>query len=113
MTSTITAHSATESPAAEDARAAGATRRLLVRLAGASLVAGPLFFLGGMLTSPAQDAETTAAYITALARDPNLTQVSAVLLHYANLFLAVGALVAPLLVRGHRGRVLTLVGTVL
>jgi hypothetical protein len=84
---------------------------LLQRLAGSLLVAGPALTLAGMLTSPHQDGPGTADYVTALARDPMLTQVSALLLHYSNLLTGVGLLVVPLLVRGVRGRILTLIGT--
>ncbi len=99
--------------ATADAAASAATRRLLVRLGGAALVAGPALFLGGALTSPRQDSETAAGYVAALARDPLLTEVSALLFHYGNLLTGVGAVLLPLLVRGRRGRGITLAGALL
>jgi hypothetical protein len=87
------------------------TRTLLYRLAGGVLIAGPALTLAGMLTCPPQDGPGTADYLTSLARDTTLTQVSALCLHYSNLLTGVGLLVAPLLVRGARGRLLTLIGT--
>jgi hypothetical protein len=87
------------------------TRTFLYRAAGSLLVAGPVLTFAGMLTSPPQDGGATADYVASLARDSTLTQVSALFLHYSNLLTGVGLLVAPLLVRGVRGRVLTLIGT--
>jgi hypothetical protein len=87
------------------------TRTFLYRAAGSLLIAGPVLTFAGMLTSPHQDGPTTADYVTSLARDSTLTEVSALLLHYSNLLTGVGLLVAPLLVRGVRGRLLTLAGT--
>lgn len=87
------------------------TRTLLYRLAGGALIAGPALTFAGMLTSPHQDGPAAADYIASLARDSTLTQVSGLFLHYSNLITGAGLLVAPLLVRGVRGRVLTLIGT--
>lgn len=87
------------------------TRRFLHRAAGALLVAGPVLTFAGMLTSPHQDGPATADYIASLARDTTQTQVSALFLHYSNMLTGVGLLVVPLLVRGVRGRLLTLIGT--
>ncbi|WP_336923141.1 hypothetical protein [Aquipuribacter sp. SD81] len=82
-----------------------------MRLAGASaLVAGPLLFVAGMVTSPDMAGEGAADYVTSLARDEVLTQVSALFLHYGNLLMGLGFLAAPLLVRGRRGRGLTVLG---
>ena len=44
-----------------------------------------------------------ADYIASLARDMTMTQVSALFLHYGNLFIGLGILAAPSLVRGRRG----------
>lgn len=87
------------------------TRRSLYRLAGGALIAGPALYLAGMLTCPPQDGPDTADYLGSLARDTTLTETSAILLHYANLLTGVGLLVVPLLVRGAKGRILTLLGT--
>ncbi|MEV4641748.1 hypothetical protein AB0J80_30830 [Actinoplanes sp. NPDC049548] len=87
------------------------TRRTLYRLAGGALIAGPALYLAGMLTCPPQNGPGTADYISSLARDTTLTETSAILLHYGNLLTGVGLLVVPLLVRGTKGRILTLLGT--
>jgi hypothetical protein len=86
------------------------TRTLLYRVAGSLLITGPALTFAGMLTSPSQDGPGTADYIESLTRDDTMTQVSAMLLHYSNMLTGVGLLVVPLLVRGARGRVLTLIG---
>ncbi len=100
-------HTVTEAvPTATDTN-----RTVMYRLAGGALIAGPLLTFAGMLTSPQQDGPGTADYVVSLARDTTLTQVSGLFLHYSNLLTGVGLLVAPLLVRGVHGRVLTLLGT--
>ncbi|MEU4422220.1 hypothetical protein AB0F81_16460 [Actinoplanes sp. NPDC024001] len=109
MTNTIitpatTADSTTITPEAR-------TRTFLYRFAGSLLIAGPALTFAGMLTSPPQDGPGTADYIESLTRDDTMTQVSAMFLHYSNMLTGVGLLVVPLLVRGARGRVLTLIGT--
>ncbi|MGY1857598.1 hypothetical protein [Modestobacter sp. SYSU DS0290] len=86
---------------------------VLSRLAGGALPAGVAAFAAGILTSPIADGDDRASYLESLGRDPALTQLSAVLLHYGNLLLGVGALALPLLVRGRRGAVPTLVGALL
>lgn len=104
---------ATTTPAAPANAAAGerdGTRTVLYRIAGGLLVAGPVLTLAGMLTAPRQDGPATADYVLSLARDTTLTQVSALFLHYSNMAMGVGLIVAPLLVRGVRGRILTLIG---
>ena len=95
------------------ADAAAGTRRLLYRLGGGALVAGAALFLGGALTSPSQTSDSAADYLTALGRDPLLTQWSALLFHYGNLLIGAAAVLLPLLVRGRRGRVTTIVGALL
>lgn len=77
----------------------------LQRLGGAGLVAAPLLFTGGMLTSPPQTAPGDAGYIASLAADPALSLWSANLLHYGWLALAFGAIASLGLLRGTRGRV--------
>lgn len=85
-----------------------------MRLAGGlALVAGPVLFAGGMLTSPPQDSMADTDYIASLARDLTMTQISAVLLHYANLFIGLGIVAAPSLVRGTRGLRLAVVGSLM
>ncbi|MGN6522748.1 MAG: hypothetical protein ACTHMZ_06060, partial [Actinomycetes bacterium] len=71
--------------------------------AGAALVAGPLLWALGMVTSPPQASMADADYIASLTRDTTMTQVSALFLHYGNLAIALGILAAPALVRGGRG----------
>jgi hypothetical protein len=87
--------------------------RVLSRLAGGALSAGVAAFVAGILTSPVADGEDRASYLESLARDPGLTQLSAVLLHYGNLLLGVGALALPLLVRGRKGWLPALLGALL
>ncbi|WP_433303277.1 hypothetical protein ACQP2F_11565 [Actinoplanes sp. CA-030573] len=86
------------------------TTTILYRIAGGLLIAGPILTFAGMLTAPEQTADTTEAYVESLARDSDLTQISALFLHYSNMTMALGLIVAPLLVRGVRGRLLTLAG---
>jgi hypothetical protein len=87
--------------------------RVLSRLAGAALPIGVAAFAAGILTSPIATGDDRAGYLESLGRDPALTQLSAVLLHYGNLLLGVGALALPLLVRGRRGWLPALTGALL
>jgi hypothetical protein len=87
--------------------------RVLTRLAGAALPAGAVLFAAGILISPIATGDDRASYLESLGRDPGLTQLSALLLHYGNLFLGVGALALPLLVRGRRGWLPTMIGALL
>ncbi|WP_327587776.1 hypothetical protein OHA25_12870 [Nonomuraea sp. NBC_00507] len=64
----------------------------------------------GMMTCPPQASESAADYITSLARDSFLTELSAILLHYGLIAGALGALAVPGLVRGRKGRWLTVFG---
>ncbi|WP_203994512.1 hypothetical protein [Virgisporangium aurantiacum] len=84
--------------------------RLLGYAAGGSLIAGAAAFFAGLATSPVQNGDSKIAYLESLARDPFQTQLSALFLHYGNLLMGVGLLAVPLLVRGRRGSVVTLVG---
>jgi hypothetical protein len=86
---------------------------VLSRLAGAALPIGVAAFAGGILTSPIATGDDRASYLEALGRDPALTELSAVLLHYGNLLLGVGALALPLLVRGRRGWLVTMIGALM
>ncbi|MFE5407402.1 hypothetical protein [Microbacterium sp. NPDC056569] len=97
-------------PVAAPASVAG---RRLAALGGLALIAGAVLYTAGIATSPPQASESTADYIASLASDPTLTQLSATLLHFGNLFLALGFLAVPGLVRGTRGGWLTLIGALL
>jgi hypothetical protein len=57
---------------------------------GLCLIAGPLLALVGGLITPWETADTTAAYLTALAENPARAQASAVLLYFGYLLMAVG-----------------------
>ena len=57
---------------------------------GLCLIAGPLLALVGGLFTPWETADTTAAYLTALADNPARAQASAVLLPFGYLLMAVG-----------------------
>ncbi|MFC4056774.1 hypothetical protein ACFOWE_00560 [Planomonospora corallina] len=86
------------------------TGRFLRRAAGVALIAAPVLLLAGMLTCPPQDSGSAADYITSLARDSFLTELSAILLHYGLIAGGLGVLAVPGLVRGRRGRGLVLFG---
>ncbi|MFG2039900.1 hypothetical protein [Dactylosporangium sp. NPDC048998] len=88
-------------------------KRVMQIAAGTALVAGAASFFAGLATSPPQADESKATYLRSLAEDPFTTQLSALLLHYGNLFMGVGLLAVPLLVRGRRGGVLTVIGAML
>lgn len=88
-------------------------RRALRRLGAGALIGGPALFLAGMLTCPPQASDSTADYVISLARDSGQTQLSAILLHYGTMISALGLLAVPGLVRGARGRVVTLIGSLL
>lgn len=79
-------------------------------LGAAAMAAAPLLFLGGAATSPPQEDGSARAYIDSLGDDPFLTAVSANLFHYSWVAFAFASLAAIGLVRGRRGRALTLVG---
>jgi hypothetical protein len=96
-----------------DRDAANPAPRVLSRIAGAALPIGAAAFAAGILTSPIATGDDRASYLESLGRDPALTELSAVLLHYGNLLLGVGALALPLLVRGRRGWLPALVGALL
>ena len=110
MSTVVPTISTTAEPAAE---ATSPAPRVLTRLAGAALPAGSVLFAAGILTSPIATGDDRGSYLESLGRDPGLTQLSALLLHYGNLFLGVGALALPLLVRGRRGWLPTLIGALL
>ncbi|MGY1621378.1 hypothetical protein ACI789_04160 [Geodermatophilus sp. SYSU D00965] len=108
MTTDVRTTPAPTTPA--ETRSAGS---LLLPIAGGALVVGSLLYTAGMVTSPPQDSMADADYIAALARDEGRTALSAMLLHYGNLVMALAWLAAPALVRGVRGRIATVVGALL
>ena len=81
--------------------------------AAAALFAGPVLWSLGMFTSPAAASTSDADYIASLTRDTTMSQVSALFLHYGNIFIAFGILAAPALVRGVRGGWAVAVGAIL
>ena len=87
--------------------------RVLRIAAGAALVAGPALWAAGMWTSPPAAGTTDIDYLTSLGRDGTITQVSALFLHYGNLFIGLGVLAAASLVRGPKGGRLTVIGSLL
>jgi len=86
------------------------TGRTLTVLGGLAMIAAPLLFVAGAATSPPQEDGSAASYIDSLGDDPFLTALSANLFHYSWVLFAFAALAAVGLVRGRRGRTLTLVG---
>lgn len=85
-------------------------RKAVSYVGGAAMLATPLLIISGLLTSPPQASRATADYIESLSRDPFLTSLSASLLHYGWVAMALGLVVAMTLVRTRKGRVLTLIG---
>lgn len=81
--------------------------------AGLALLTGPLLWAAGMATSPSAASTADIDYVTSLGRDATMTQVSALFLHYGNLFIGLGVLASASLLRGRRGARLTVVGTLL
>ncbi len=81
--------------------------------AGLALLAAPLLWSAGMLTSPEQVSMADVDYVSSLARDITQTEVSALFLHYGNLLIGLGILAAPTLVRGRKGGRLVVVGSLL
>ena len=110
MSTVVPSVPAAVEPAIEEASPAP---RVLTRLAGSALPVGTALFAAGILSSPIATGDDRASYLESLGRDPGLTQLSAVFLHYGNLLLGVGALALPLLVRGRRGWLPALIGAVL
>ncbi|MCW4384536.1 hypothetical protein OH146_01970 [Salinibacterium sp. SYSU T00001] len=78
--------------------------RGLFRFAGAALTAFPVLFAAGMVFSPPQTEEGGAGYIASLAADPAASILSANLLHYSWVALALGVMGLIGLV-GRRGRI--------
>jgi hypothetical protein len=94
-------------------RTTSTAARVVPYAAAAALLTGPVLWALGMFTSPPQDSSSSADYIASLARDPFITQLSALFLHYGNLLIGLGVLAAPALVRGRRGAWPTSVGALL
>lgn len=86
---------------------------VLQRIGGTGLIAAPLLFTGGMLTSPEQTSPGNTGYIESLAADPALSLWSANLLHYGWVALAFGAIASLGLLRGARGRIFLPIAAVL
>ncbi len=59
-------------------------------MAGLCLILGPLVALIGGLVTPWEENDTLASYLTALGENPTQAQVSAVLLYFGYLIIAVG-----------------------
>ncbi|MET0694591.1 MAG: hypothetical protein ABWY56_11730 [Propionibacteriaceae bacterium] len=91
---------------------ASGLRKPLSLIGGVAMLATPLLIVGGILTSPPQETRAMDDYIESLARDPFLSSLSASLLHYGWVTMALGLIIAMTLVRGRKGRLLTLVGGV-
>ena len=79
-------------------------------LGGVALAMSSVLFVAGAATSPPQDDGSAGAYIESLGADPFLTGLSANLFHYSWVLAAFGAIAAIGLVRGRRGRALTVIG---
>ncbi|MGP3959185.1 hypothetical protein ACTWPT_24575 [Nonomuraea sp. 3N208] len=75
------------------------TSRFLRRAGGAALISSPVLMFAGMMTCPPQASDAAADYVTSLARDSFLTELSAILLHYGLIAGALGALAVPRLAR--------------
>lgn len=88
-------------------------RSPLLPLAGGALLAGAVLFTAGMAASPPQASEGTADYLAGFAAAPVQTQVSATLLHFGNLGIALGLLAVPALPRVRRGAALATAGALL
>ncbi|MCF6744319.1 hypothetical protein E9529_08520 [Blastococcus sp. KM273128] len=113
MTSNLVSPTPATTPAAVAERPARSAGSRLLPVAGGALIAGSLLYVAGMATSPPQASMANADYIAALARDEGRTALSAMLLHYGNLALALAWLAAPALVRGRRGSATTITGALL
>lgn len=103
---TSTAATGTDSSAPDRGPSPG----LLGALGGVALAASSILFVAGAATSPPQEDGSAGAYIESLGADPFLTGLSANLFHYSWVLAAFGAIAAIGLVRGRRGRGLTVLG---
>ncbi|MGY1615287.1 hypothetical protein ACI797_00930 [Geodermatophilus sp. SYSU D00691] len=109
-TNAITPDVATTATTTRPTRSAGS---LMLPIAGGALIVGSLLYVAGLATSPPADSLENAEYIASLARDEGRTALSAMLLHYGNMFQGLAWLAAPALVRGREGRIGTVVGALL
>ena len=109
----MTAHTLDAAPATRETEASYDGSRPLRLAAALALVSGPLLWAAGMFTSPETPTLSDADYSTSRARDFTLTENSALFQHYGNLFLGLGILAAPSLVRGRRGSRLVVSGSLL
>lgn len=105
-----TRHAAETTARSTDQPAAAGQPGLLGALGGVALASSSLLFVAGAATSPPQDDGSAGAYIESLGADPFLTGLSANLFHYSWVLAAFGAIAAIGLVRGRRGRMLTVLG---
>ena len=103
----------TPSPSTPTERPVRSAGSRLLPIAGGALIAGSLLYVAGMATSPPAASMADADYIASLARDEGRTALSALLLHYGNMALALAWLAAPALVRGVRGGLTTMIGALL
>lgn len=113
MTSSTTtpfATRATGTSTETSAPASSGQSGLLGALGGVALAMSSALFVAGAATSPPQEDGSAGAYIESLGRDPFLTGLSANLFHYSWVLAAFGAIAAIGLVRGPRGRLLTVLG---
>lgn len=109
----MTTHLTTPAPSAADERPVRSAGARLLPIAGGALIAGSLLYVAGMAASPPADSMSNADYIASLARDEGRTALSAMLLHYGNMALALAWLAVPALIRGRRGSTTTIVGALL
>ena len=109
----MTTHVLAETHGSDTATPSYGGSRILRYAAAAALASGTVFWAAGLFTSPEQASMADVDYVSSLARDLTLTQVSALLLHYGNLFIGLGILAAPSLVRGRRGSLLVPIGALL
>ena len=85
----------------------------LRRLAGGALILAPALMFGGMLASPPQTDDSSEGYLASLAADYGVSLLSANLLHYAWVLIALSVPATMTLLRGRRGRGLTATGVAL
>lgn len=104
---TIDTTATTSSSQAGPVAASDAPGRLLQRLGGLCLAAGPILFLAGAATAPHQTDLSDEGYVASLADHPGQAALSADLLHYSWLFFVFGLVAVIGLVPGRRGRVFT------
>lgn len=110
MTSTTSPLTPTDAAAPQEQPDHDVTSHGLRALGGIALIASSLLFVGGAATSPPQADGSPAAYIESLGENAFLTGLSANLFHYSWVLATFGAIAAIGLVRGRRGRRLTVWG---